>query len=154
MLYYGDALNFSCCGRSPLTPASVTEANFCYAANVTLLTSISRLMPGTGGGSLMLRQIMKILHQRFSLPPSSYTDFDDLDPSSEVLPEDVKEGHFVVRTANDGEPNKRFLIRLDYLAHPGFIRLLELAEEEFGLRQVGVLAVPCRSVELQSILGD
>ncbi|CAN0926942.1 Protein SMALL AUXIN UP-REGULATED RNA 54 [Linum grandiflorum] len=129
-------------------------AIFFFMILIKHLSFCIRMMPTTGGGSLMLKQIMKILHQRFNLPPS-YTgeDFDDVDLSSEVLPEDVKEGHFVVHTANDGEP-KRCLIRLDYLAHPGIIRLLELAEEEFGLRQAGVLAVPCRSVELQNILGS
>ncbi|KAK0584502.1 hypothetical protein LWI29_014252 [Acer saccharum] len=78
-------------------------------------------------------------------------DYDDLGPLSEDLPLDVKEGHFVVHTIDDGEL-KRFVIGLDYLAHPRFTKLLELAEEEFGFQQAGVLAIPCRSNELQRIL--
>ncbi|CAN1143165.1 Auxin-responsive protein SAUR72 [Linum perenne] len=119
-------------------------------------------MPRTGDGSLMLMQIMKILSKRFTLQrsddpvPSSaddaYEEYDDLDRLSDNIPADVKEGHFVVYAVNDAEP-KRFVIRLDYLAHPGFVKLLELAAEEFGLRQAGVLAVPCRSVDLRRILG-
>ncbi|KAL5740835.1 hypothetical protein ACOSQ2_030015 [Xanthoceras sorbifolium] len=76
---------------------------------------------------------------------------DDLGSLIEDLPEDVKEGHFVVHSIDDGEL-KRFIIGLDYLAHPGFVKLLGLAEEEFGFKQAGVLAIPCRSNELQRIL--
>ncbi|KAK2654967.1 hypothetical protein Ddye_008019 [Dipteronia dyeriana] len=79
-------------------------------------------------------------------------DYDDLGPLPEDLPEDVKEGHFVVHAIDDGEL-KRFVIGLDYLAHPRFTKLLELAEEEFGFQQAGVLAIPRRrSNELQRIL--
>ncbi|CAN1805251.1 Auxin-responsive protein SAUR71 [Linum perenne] len=99
----------------------------------------------------MLMQIMKILSKRFTLQRSD-DQYDDLDRLSDNIPADVKEGHFVVYAVNDAEP-KRFVIRLDYLAHPGFVKLLELAAEEFGLRQAGVLAVPCRSVDLRRILG-
>ncbi|KAK3226573.1 hypothetical protein Dsin_006435 [Dipteronia sinensis] len=78
-------------------------------------------------------------------------DYDDLGPLSEDLPEDVREGHFVVHAIDDGEL-KRFIIGLDYLADPRFTKLLELAEEEFGFQQAGVLAIPCRSNVLQRIL--
>ena len=76
---------------------------------------------------------------------------DDCDDDMGPLPEDVKEGHFVVQTIYDGEL-KRFVIELGYLAHPGFLKLLELAEEEFGFEQEGVLAVPCGPSELLRIL--
>ncbi|CAN1176109.1 Auxin-responsive protein SAUR71 [Linum perenne] len=75
------------------------------------------------------------------------------DRPSDNIPADVKEEHFVVYAVNDAEP-RRFVIRLDYLAHPGFVKILELVAEEFGLRQAGVLAVPCRSVDLRRILGS
>ncbi|CAN1730301.1 hypothetical protein LINPERHAP1_LOCUS896 [Linum perenne] len=65
----------------------------------------------------MLMQIMKILSKRFTLQRSDYQ-YDDLDRSSDNIPADVKEGHFVVYAVNDAEP-RRFVIRLDYLAHPG-----------------------------------
>ncbi|KAK3000559.1 hypothetical protein RJ639_020959 [Escallonia herrerae] len=66
-------------------------------------------------------------------------------------PWDVKAGHFVVHTVNDGEA-KRFIIALNFLAHPGFLKLLDQAEEEFGFKQEGVLTVPCGPSELQRIL--
>lgn len=70
----------------------------------------------------------------------------------DYLPEDVKEGHFVVHTVNENGEVKRFVIEMSYLAHPEFIRLLEHAAEEFGFEQEGVLAVPCRPNELTRIL--
>ncbi|KAL2466099.1 SAUR-like auxin-responsive protein family [Abeliophyllum distichum] len=63
------------------------------------------------------------------------------------LPVDVKEGHFVVHTV-DGE-SRRFVVKLSYLAHPGFLNLLQQAEEEFGFRQKGNLAVPCGYGDIQ-----
>ena len=45
----------------------------------------------------------------------------------EELSEDVKQGDFVVHTINDGKLES-FIIKLDYLAHPGFITLVEKAE--------------------------
>lgn len=67
------------------------------------------------------------------------------------LPEDVKEGHFVVRAIDDGK-QRRFVLELSYLADPGFMRLLEQAEEEFGFEQQGVLAVPCSHCDLEKIV--
>lgn len=97
----------------------------------------------------MLRLFRKVLMRILLISPSSSnfvaTSEDD------DLPEDVKEGHFVVHTFNDGKL-KRFIIELDYLAHPGFLKLLKLAEEEFGFQQEGVLVIPCGPNELQRIL--
>lgn len=97
----------------------------------------------------MLRLFRKVLMRILLISPSSsnfvVTSEDD------DLPEDVKEGHFVVHTFNDGKL-KRFIIELDYLAHPGFLKLLKLAEEEFGFKQEGVLVIPCGPNELQRIL--
>ena len=67
------------------------------------------------------------------------------------VPEDVKEGHFVVLAVNDKEP-KRFVVSLSCLSHPVFLRLLELAEEEFGFNQEGALAIPCRASELERVI--
>ncbi|KAF6140210.1 hypothetical protein GIB67_000258 [Kingdonia uniflora] len=74
------------------------------------------------------------------------------DEATVVLPEDVKEGHFVVIAVNGGEQT-RFVVELSYLNNPDFLRLLEKAKEEFGFKQNGILAVPCRPDELQRILG-
>ncbi|KAI4349117.1 hypothetical protein L6164_009753 [Bauhinia variegata] len=51
-----------------------------------------------------------------------------------------------------GEETKRFFVELGYLPDPAFLRLLEQAKEEFGFRQKGALALPCRPQELQNIL--
>ncbi|KAL6577065.1 hypothetical protein OROMI_011341 [Orobanche minor] len=50
------------------------------------------------------------------------------------LPEDVKKGHFVARTIYGGE-SRRVVVELSYLAHPGFLKLFEQAEQEFGFKQ-------------------
>ena len=39
----------------------------------------------------------------------------------------MKQGDFVVHTIDDGKLES-FIIRLDYVAHPGFIMLVEKAE--------------------------
>lgn len=59
-----------------------------------------------------------------------------------AVPEDVKEGHFVVWTVDDGSL-RRCVVELSYLTHPGFLKLLELAEKEFGFEQMGILVIPC-----------
>ncbi|KAK7277514.1 hypothetical protein RJT34_22528 [Clitoria ternatea] len=68
-----------------------------------------------------------------------------------MVPEDVGEGYFAVLAIKGGE-TKRFVVGLDYLTDPAFLELLDQAEQEFGFRQKGALAVPCRPQELQSIL--
>lgn len=69
----------------------------------------------------------------------------------EFVPEDVKEGHFTVLAISDEEP-KRFIVSLSCLSHPVFLKLLELAEEEFGFNQEGVLAIPCKASELERVI--
>ncbi|KAM0001718.1 putative small auxin-up RNA [Helianthus debilis subsp. tardiflorus] len=56
---------------------------------------------------------------------------------------DVPKGHFCVYV---GENNlKRFIVPLEYLKHPSFQTLLNLAEEEFGYSHpMGGLTFPCK----------
>ncbi|XP_014511599.1 auxin-responsive protein SAUR71-like [Vigna radiata var. radiata] len=77
---------------------------------------------------------------------------DPLNASPQV-PDDVLEGHFVV-VAKKGEETKRFVMELNYLCNPAFLRLLERAREEFGFRQKGVLEIPCHPQELEKILEE
>ncbi|XP_042041479.1 auxin-responsive protein SAUR50-like [Salvia splendens] len=67
------------------------------------------------------------------------------------VPQDVKKGHFVVYAVEGGEL-RRFVLKLSYLAHPGFLKLLEQAEREFGFKQTGMLALPCGYSDLESVL--
>lgn len=76
---------------------------------------------------------------------------DDENSSLDGLPEDVKKGHFMVHIVDDGEW-RRFTVELSYLAHPGFLKLLDQAEQEFGFKQTGILAIPCRCSDLKSVL--
>ncbi|KZV26047.1 hypothetical protein F511_13925 [Dorcoceras hygrometricum] len=63
----------------------------------------------------------------------------------------TKDGYFPVITVGDGEP-KKFMIDLAYLSYPPFVELLEAAENEFGFKQQGMLAIPCEATVLQNIL--
>nr|XP_009785064.1 PREDICTED: uncharacterized protein LOC104233374 [Nicotiana sylvestris] len=74
--------------------------------------------------------------------------------NEEAVPDDVKEGHFVVFAVNIGseEPRKRFILELNWPTNPAFLRLLKLAEEEYGFRQKGVIEVPCPPEELEKII--
>ncbi|RDX69103.1 hypothetical protein CR513_51826, partial [Mucuna pruriens] len=73
------------------------------------------------------------------------------DHGTTAAPDDVMEGYFAV-LAIKGEETKRFIVGLDYLTDPAFLGLLDQAREEFGFRQQGALALPCRPQELQNIL--
>ncbi|KAF8113699.1 hypothetical protein N665_0046s0048 [Sinapis alba] len=59
-----------------------------------------------------------------------------------------KKGHFAVYT-RDG---RRFVLPLDYLKHPIFQVLLEVAEEEFGSTICGPLQLPCDGGLMDHIL--
>ncbi|CAG7869499.1 unnamed protein product [Brassica rapa] len=59
-----------------------------------------------------------------------------------------KKGHFSVYTRE----GKRFVLPLDYLKHPIFQVLLEMAEEEFGSTICGPLKVPCDGGLMDHIL--
>ncbi|XP_010940631.1 auxin-responsive protein SAUR50 [Elaeis guineensis] len=110
--------------------------------------------------SSVLKHAVRVL-QRISLPLSKMKpappmrgnlsgEFEEADRTG-MVPEDVKEGHFAVVAVFDEKP-KRFVVSLSCLSHPMFLRLLELAEEEFGFRQEGPLAVPCRPSDLEKII--
>ncbi|CAO2823723.1 unnamed protein product [Amaranthus hypochondriacus] len=71
----------------------------------------------------------------------------------EVLPKDVKDGHFAV-VAKDGVSAKRFLVPLRYLTHPMFLTLLEKAAEEYGFDHGGALTIPCNPSEIERILSQ
>ncbi|CAH2042336.1 unnamed protein product [Thlaspi arvense] len=108
------------------------------------------------GGLLILKLLRKMLARILILsgrPGFSATDnvYDDSSSVAEDLPDDVKEGHFVVHTMDHGEL-RRFVVELGYLSDPGFLKLLDQAAEEFGFRREGVLVLPCHPNELQRIL--
>ncbi|KAF9665058.1 hypothetical protein SADUNF_Sadunf16G0082600 [Salix dunnii] len=106
--------------------------------------------------AMMLKPFIRKLRRVLLLSASRGADvseiwFDDEMETTKMVPGDVKKGHFAV-TATKGEEPKRFIVELYYLTDPAFLSLLEQAEEEYGLQQEGVLAVPCRPEEIQKIL--
>uniref|UniRef100_A0A3Q7IN21 Uncharacterized protein n=1 Tax=Solanum lycopersicum TaxID=4081 RepID=A0A3Q7IN21_SOLLC len=67
--------------------------------------------------------------------------------NNEVVPNDVKEGHFAVLSVNSEEEPKRFIVELHWLNNPLFLKLLKQAEDEYGFQQKGVLEVPLNAQE-------
>ncbi|RZC77309.1 hypothetical protein C5167_001485 [Papaver somniferum] len=67
------------------------------------------------------------------------------------LPYDVKKGQFAV-FATEGDEANRFIVELECLNNPAFLKLLEKAEEEFGFGQDGIIGLPCKPDELKRIL--
>jgi len=78
---------------------------------------------------------------------------DDGDKESETSTTTVPEGYFAV-IAMQGEETKRFVLELEYLRDPLFMKLLEQAKEEYGYQQKGVIALPCSPQELQKIIDN
>ncbi|WMV52380.1 hypothetical protein MTR67_045765 [Solanum verrucosum] len=104
---------------------------------------------GTTNRKHIAKKLKKILQfSRRSNFKFALDDWED-EAASLPLPKDVKDGHFVVHAIDDGK-QRRFIVELSYLADPGFVRLLEQAEEEFGFEQEGVLV--CRHSDLEKIL--
>ncbi|KAI5395649.1 hypothetical protein KIW84_061991 [Lathyrus oleraceus] len=54
--------------------------------------------------------------------------------SEELVADDVREGYFAVIAVKNGEV-KRFIIGLEYLSDPEFLRLLDQAREEYDFIQ-------------------
>lgn len=100
---------------------------------------------------LVVKMLRKILGSRARCRYDPAVDEDEESCLLGGVPEDVKKGHFVVHAVDGGEL-RRFVVELSYLAHPGFLKLLDQAEREFGFKQTGILAIPCRCTDLQSIL--
>ncbi|XP_043699823.1 auxin-induced protein X10A-like [Telopea speciosissima] len=103
---------------------------------------------------LILRLIKKKMKRSLSLSSLTrkWNVEEEMGTSMEV-PQDVKEGQFVVLAVNGGK-SKRFVVDLGYLTHPEFLKMLQQAEEEFGFEQLGAIALPCPPHDLQRILQE
>lgn len=64
------------------------------------------------------------------------------------LPADVPKGHFPVYV---GEERKRYVVPLSLLRDPVFQKLLQRAEEEFGLEHKMGLLIPCEETLFVSL---
>ncbi|KAK9068632.1 hypothetical protein SSX86_012747 [Deinandra increscens subsp. villosa] len=78
---------------------------------------------------------------------------DSIHGEDQMVPKDVKEGHFAV-IASDDYVEKRFVVPIRYLRNPSFLRLLERAAEEYGFDREGALMIPCRPSELEWMLEE
>jgi SAUR family protein len=56
----------------------------------------------------------------------------------------VPRGCVPLLVVGDGdEEGERFVVRVEVLRHPSVAALLEMAAQEFGYKQKGILRVPC-----------
>ncbi|XP_047074740.1 auxin-responsive protein SAUR71-like [Lolium rigidum] len=56
----------------------------------------------------------------------------------------VPRGCVPLLVVGDGdEESERFVVRVEALRHPSLAALLEMAAQEFGYKQEGILRVPC-----------
>ena len=103
-------------------------------------------------GIVKLKIVVEKLQKRLLLGRKSESAFCDSDELEEV-PADVKEGHFAVIAVDHDQP-KRFVVPINFLTHPTFLRLLEQAAEEYGFNHDRALTIPCRPSELERILAE
>lgn len=73
--------------------------------------------------------------KRISFPRSKYNDAESCSTSCSI----VGKGNFVLYTTDQ----KRFVVPLAYLQHEVIIQLLNMSEEELGLRSDGPITLPC-----------
>ena len=52
----------------------------------------------------------------------------------------------------DESSSERFVVRVEALRHPSFAALLEMAAQEFGYKQEGILRVPCDVRHFKQVL--
>ncbi|XP_012700075.1 indole-3-acetic acid-induced protein ARG7 [Setaria italica] len=67
----------------------------------------------------------------------------------------VPKGYFPVMLVDDGEDDEqgqRILVPVKMLREPCMEALLELAEQQFGYGQRGVLRIPCTAIHFQHII--
>ncbi|KAL0336911.1 UNVERIFIED_CONTAM: Auxin-responsive protein SAUR32 [Sesamum calycinum] len=102
---------------------------------------------------LLIRRLQNHLQLSRMLDTIRNVEYEHLKEAEETVPDDVQEGHFaVLAVENEEEKPMRFVVELGVLNNPAFLRLLKLAEEEYGFQQKGILTIPCRPNELQRIL--
>ncbi|KAJ0623570.1 putative small auxin-up RNA [Helianthus annuus] len=100
-------------------------------------------------GILRLRLVLERLQKGLFLAKKRQESYS----SQDMVPKDVKEGHFAV-IASDDYVERRFVIPITYLHHPSFLRLLERAAEEYGFDHERALMIPCRPSELEWMLEE
>jgi SAUR family protein len=65
----------------------------------------------------------------------------------------VPRGCVPVLVCGDGDGDgERFVVRVEALRHPSFAALLEMAAQEFGYKQEGILRVPCDVRHFKEVL--
>lgn len=65
----------------------------------------------------------------------------------------IPKGCLAVKVGQEGEEQQRFVVPVSYFNHPLFLRLLKVAEDEYGFDQQGPITLPCHVTEFRNIRG-
>ncbi|KAJ3679322.1 hypothetical protein LUZ60_017333 [Juncus effusus] len=63
----------------------------------------------------------------------------------------VPKGHVPVIVGSENQ-TERFVVQIEMLSHPSVMHLLEMAAQEFGYEQKGILRLPCDVTSFRQIL--
>ncbi|CAL9145339.1 unnamed protein product [Musa hybrid cultivar] len=69
-----------------------------------------------------------------------------------IWKDEVPRGYVPMVVGRGTEKEERFLVHTKLFKHPRFAALLEMAEQEFGYRQPGVLRIPCDAEQFRSVV--
>uniref|UniRef100_A0A804K3R0 Uncharacterized protein n=1 Tax=Musa acuminata subsp. malaccensis TaxID=214687 RepID=A0A804K3R0_MUSAM len=69
-----------------------------------------------------------------------------------IVASSVPRGYVPMVVGRGKEKEERFLVHTKLFKHPRFAALLEMAEQEFGYRQPGVLRIPCDAEQFRSVV--
>lgn len=61
-------------------------------------------------------------------------------------------GYVPVLVGSGNSGSERFLVPVKAFKHPSFSGLLEMASQEFGYKQKGVLRIPCDAQQFRRVL--
>ncbi|CAL9064837.1 unnamed protein product, partial [Musa banksii] len=144
----------------PLLSCSLSQHLFIYPASESMFKAGVVKAKFMGSSNGVLKRAAKVLQRSLSCSGSDHLgsslpgrSLELQEADAAAVPQDVKEGQFAVVAVWD-EQRRRFVVSLRCLSNPVFLRLLELAEEEFGFRHEGAIAIPCRPSELERILRE
>jgi len=60
---------------------------------------------------------------------------------------------FIPVLIGQGEERERILVHMEQFKQPYFLELLDMAVQEFGYEQQGILHIPCTTEVFRSIIG-
>uniref|UniRef100_A0A803LIE2 Uncharacterized protein n=1 Tax=Chenopodium quinoa TaxID=63459 RepID=A0A803LIE2_CHEQI len=63
-----------------------------------------------------------------------------------------KRGYIPIMVGKCEEEEERFMVPLGWMKHPSIVDLLQLAANEFGYHQQGVIHIPCKPHQFRVVI--